>query len=324
MPRAPRGRGPLHFVGTTPVSVASEAIRDMRALRQTLHIMKSLREFAPSCMLSVENPARGKFEVLPCVRRMQQCGFQLREADHCMMATDIKRHIFTCKPTAYLLGNVWDSVPLRTCGATCPFRISPDSHRHMRVCCTAKTLHPDQRVISDPVLLGNWLQGLIPLGLFQTLWDNWCRFPDKAGCSVERPTDLAAQLQTVGDTDGDWSVGGRRMVRACYTNAELWHQRFAHVSGRRLKGAVRHVAGLPTDLPQKCSDHCTTCAMTQQKAKPVPKVADHRLATATRLSNVSWDLHGPYATERVAGAQYVAVAVDAGTAHTWVDVLPDN
>ena len=61
--------------------------------------------------------------------------------------------------------------------------------------------------------------------------------------------------------------------------------------------------------------------MTQQKSKLVQKTADYRLATATRLSSVSWDLHGPYTTEGVAGARYVAVAVDAGTAHTWVDVL---
>ena len=291
----------------------------MCALRNTLHLMRSLHKYAPACMLSMENPARGKFEFLPCVCRMQQFGFQLREADHCMMATDIDHHIFTCKPTVYLLANVRDSVPLRTCDATCAFWISPDSRRHMRVCWMSKELHKDQHVVSDPVL-----QGLIPLGLFQTLWNNRCRFPDKARCSVYRPTDLAAQLQDVGGTDADWSVADRHMVRASYSPAELWHQRFAHLSGRRLKGTVRHVAGLPADLPQKCSEHCTTCAMTQQKFKPVPKVADHRLATATRLSNVSWDLHGPYATEGVSGARYVAVAVDAETAHTWVDVLPDK
>ena len=114
------------------------------------------------------------------------------------------------------------------------------------------------------------------------------------------------------------------MVKASYSNAELWHQRFAHLSGRRLKDAVRHVAGMPADLPTKCSDHCTTCAMTQQKSKPVQKTADHRLATATRLSHVSWDLHGPYAVEGVAGANHVAVAVDAGTAHTWVDIIPNK
>ena len=57
--------------------------------------------------------------------------------------------------------------------------------------------------------------------------------------------------------------------------------------------------------------------MTQQKSKLVQKTADYRLATVTQLSHVSWDLHGPYAIEGVAGAKYVAVAVDAGTAHTY-------
>ena len=104
MSRAPRGRGPVHFVGTTPVS--AEAIRDMRALKQTLHLMRSLREYAPACMLSVENPAKGRFELLPCVLQMQRHGFQLREADHCMMAGDVDSYIFTQKPTVYLLGNV--------------------------------------------------------------------------------------------------------------------------------------------------------------------------------------------------------------------------
>ena len=174
-------------------------------------------------------------------------------------------------------------------------------------------------MISNPVL-----QGLIPLGLFQTLWNNRCRSPDKPDCSVYRPTDLAAQLQSVGSTDGDWPVGDKHMIKASYTNAELWHQRFARVSGRRLKDAVCHVAGMPTDLPQNCSDHCTTCTMTQQKSKPVQKTADYCLATATRLSHVTWDLHGPNAIEGVAGAKYVAVAVDAGTAHTWVDILPNK
>ena len=216
MSRAPRGRGPQHFVGTTPVS--AEAIRDLRALKQTLHLMRSLRTFAPSCMLSVENPAKGKFELLPCVLAMRQHGFELRYADHCMMANDSDSHIFTQKPTAYLLGNVKASVPLKTCDRTCPFSIAPDSRRHSRVCCTSKQLQKGQEVISDPVL-----QGLIPLGLFHTLWHNRCRYPDKPGCSLYRPTDLAC---VVGTTDADWPVGDRHMVKATCTNAELWHQRF--------------------------------------------------------------------------------------------------
>ena len=204
---------------------------------------------------------------------------------------------------------------LQRCNRACRCRVFPTSSRHRLLCCNRKHRPADQKVIRSSVQ-----QGLILRGVFKSIFERRVRVP-----SLSRAQSFCANvceaLPGVGETTVVPLIE-RPLERAELSQAELWHQGLGHASARRLRGCARVARGVRASLAEHKS--CTACKMCKQKAKPRSREASHRLFTATKLSQVSVDLHGPYAQASRGGSKYVAVFVDAATSYMWVDCIPDR
>ena len=308
MSYAPHGKK-KHFSGLEPTS--PEAIFDFKRLQAVLKLFRKCSMHADRTVCSIENPV-SRFRKLPCVIEHGLLpGWRLHaRADHCRMASDLDQRLFPKKPSSYLLFNVRTDAPLLCCEQKCSMRIDPISRKHKRVCCRSRSLVPGQSVIETAQE-----QGLIPQGLVDTLWKHRVRhslWHEKAmnvvdvGVTELAPSDAAT----------------RNLQRVECSASELWHQRFGHCSSRRLQQATRAVTGMPANI--KPVPLCTACAMSKQSKGKRTKCAVHRNFTATRLSQVSIDLHGPYPVESLQGGVYEFVAVDSATGYVWTMPMRDK
>ena len=294
---------------------SAEAKHGHACLQVVLKVFVKVSALCPAMVLSIENPV-GKFRELPVVQRLaaKTGWFLLDRADHCMSvdpALDGER-IFPKKPTSYLLYNVDQPVrqSLQRCNRACRCRVSPTSSRHRLLCCNRKNRPADQTVIRSSVQ-----QGLILRVVFKSVFERRVRVPNLS-CAQSFCANVCGALPGVGAT-AVVPLVERPLERTELGQAELWHQRLGHASARRLRGCARVARGVPASLAEHKS--CTASKMCKQKAKLRSREASHRLFTAAKLSQVSVDLHGPYAQASRGGSKYVAVFVDAATSYTWVD-----
>ena len=160
--RATRGRSGYRDKLSRPCKAKS--IAHDEAFAAGVALCKALQLIVPQALFSIESPKGDHFIHLPGSRELlSDPRWHLLHESHCKTAGPHDRGIWPQKDTDWLVSGVSRNFHLPMCDQDCRYLI-PGTRRHKVVLCTGRNNHPEQEVLTDPMV-----KGRIPLGCFHRI-----------------------------------------------------------------------------------------------------------------------------------------------------------
>ena len=169
--KATRGRAGYRDKLSRPCKAKS--MEHDKAFEAGVTLIKALQLVVPYALFSIESPKGDHFIHLPGSRALlSDPRWRLLHESHCKTAGTMDSGVWPQKDTDWLVSGVSRNFHLPLCDRDCQFLI-PGTRRHKVVLCTGRYNHPEQTVLTDPMV-----KGRIPLGCFalmEAAHQDWLR-----------------------------------------------------------------------------------------------------------------------------------------------------